>query len=355
MLKHIPILFLLTLSCVSSAFAGNATELIRTADKYFAEGSYSMAVDSYTEAIDSDPTAGVPYHLRGRTFFYLGKYSEAEMDYASAIALIPRDPSPYIGRSRCRILRGDYNGALEDSVAALKMGGGVSAAQLTGFILYEKESYNDSIRLFDAVLKQRPSDSDALLYKAMAYEKLEDYPNAVETYTELLNVHKNRPVAWFNRANCYMALSLDHDAIKDYTRSLELNPQNLPAYYNRGLLYEKDGKNYEAIMDYSEAAVYAPKNATLLSKLAWLLATTDDSRITEAGSQAVVYAQKAVALTNNEDYKSLHILAASMAKASRYGEAAKAEKEAMMLLEQQGNHKQAMLFQKDLDRYEEMF
>jgi TPR repeat protein len=85
----------------------------------------------------------------------------------------------------------------------------------------------------------------------------------------------------------------------------------------------------EAVTWYRKAAECGEINA--LNSLAWILATSANSSIRD-GSNAVVFAEKAVAATNRKDPAALDNLAAAFAEAGQFEKAVSTEKEAIALL-----------------------
>ncbi len=101
-----------------------------------------------------------------------------------------------------------------------------------------------------------------------------------------------------------------------------------------GLCYAKGqgaAKNeLEAVKWFRKAAEGGAGNA--LNSLAWILATSENSAIRD-GSNAVVYAEKAVAATNGKNPAALDTLAAAYAEARQFGKAVSTEQEAVALLQ----------------------
>jgi tetratricopeptide (TPR) repeat protein len=69
-----------------------------------------------------------------------------------------------------------------------------------------------------------------------------------------------------------------------------------------------------------------------LNELAWLLATSDDPKVRD-GSNAVVFAERAVALTKRKDPEIMDTLAAAYAEAGQFEKAVTVQKEAVALMQ----------------------
>ncbi len=117
------------------------------------------------------------------------------------------------------------------------------------------------------IKQEKPSKFDELKLKANDYFKLKKYKEAIEYYTqaiELDNVSNNdRGIAYSNRSNCYFNIyssNLDDEnlltaAKNDIKIAISLNPTYMKAYYRLGKIYEAEEK-YEKALSYYKKALY---------------------------------------------------------------------------------------------------
>jgi len=119
--------------------------------------------------------------------------------------------------------------------------------------------------------------------------------------------------------------------VKWYRKAAEQD--NAVAQYHLGFCYEhgrgvaKD--EVEAVNWYRKAA--ARGSTAALNNLAWILAVNQDPTICD-GSNAVVFAEKAVAATNRKDPMKLDTLAAAYAAVGRFEKAIGTQQQAIALL-----------------------
>jgi tetratricopeptide (TPR) repeat protein len=85
------------------------------------------------------------------------------------------------------------------------------------------------------------------------YDK-QDYPGAIQEYTQALKLNSNDASAYYNRALARTAQGHTSGAIQDYAQVIKLNPNNAAAHYNRALALEYQGNKRLAIEDYQKAA-----------------------------------------------------------------------------------------------------
>ena len=99
------------------------------------------------------------------------------------------------------------------------------------------------------------------------------YADAIEKINQSLELKKDWEIPFFYRAVAYQALEDFDNAILDYTKSLELNPKMTDAYYNRAkiLLSRKDIENPDinrAISDLEKALELDPNFCEALYAMA---------------------------------------------------------------------------------------
>ena len=119
--------------------------------------------------------------------------------------------------------------------------------------------YNDLIGFID---NGRSYATDSIrFYQGNAKYYLGKYEDAIEGYSEAIELSPKIANAYNNRGNAKSALGDYKEAIKDYNKELELNPQFAGAYYNRGNAKSALGDYKEAIKDFDKAIALNPKYA----------------------------------------------------------------------------------------------
>jgi len=157
----------------------------------------------------------------------------------------------------------------------------------------------------------------------------------------LAKLHTSRGVVWRIRGD------LDR-AIEDHNQALKLDPQLAEAYCNRGNVWRKKGDYYRSMADYAKALEVRPDHAPAFHGVAWLMATAKEAEFRN-GEAAVEMARKALALVRNANH--LDTLAAALAEAGRFQEAVEAEKEALRLLQEEGDQYRLESYKKRLAGY----
>lgn len=184
---------------------------------YFVGGEHQRAIETYTRALDMNPTdalASVAYVNRGvaKGFFTMDLHGAIE-DLSAAICLVPETFSAYGLRGEVRLRAGDFTGAMADLEEAIKRNP-------------DNLSYSHIVHRGDA----RKGTGD--LCGAIA-----DYTLAIkqtEGGVTDLGAHRQRGSA--------KAEAGDIDgALADFDRAISIRPQDIDAYYGRGKLRERVG------------------------------------------------------------------------------------------------------------------
>ena len=92
--------------------------------------------------------------------------------------------------------------------------------------------------------------------KGMYYERQSVYLEAINAYSEAINVEPGNAEAYFRRGtvNALLKPSNSRAALDDFTKVIELDPENAEAYYQRGLLNAFLINNEQALADMKAAA-----------------------------------------------------------------------------------------------------
>jgi len=80
-----------------------------------------------------------------------------------------------------------------------------------------------------------------------------NYPQAVDAYTEILRTGKSNYKAYLRRAYCRQKLGFLKDAIADYTQAILLDATQSVAYHNRGVAYVALHEDAKGTADFQQA------------------------------------------------------------------------------------------------------
>ena len=86
----------------------------------------------------------------------------------------------------------------------------------------------------------------------MAYQKNEQFTQAITCYEEIIDNEPYNISAMFNLGCCYLAIGNGEKAIELFNAVIKINPQALPALYNKAFTYKTMGKIDTAIELYQQ-------------------------------------------------------------------------------------------------------
>jgi tetratricopeptide (TPR) repeat protein len=164
---------------------------------------------------------------------------------------------------------------------------------------------------------------NALLAMGHLEEAVAHLQKALEIDPGLASAHDNLGNALLRKGR------LD-EAIAQFQEAVRIRPGFARAHSNLGGVLLRQGRIKEALAQYEAALAAQPANPSVLSSLAWVLATCPEAPIRN-GPRAVELAQQAEQLTGGQNPSVLGTLAAAYAEAGRFPEAVATAQRALEL------------------------
>jgi tetratricopeptide (TPR) repeat protein len=98
--------------------------------------------------------------------------------------------------------------------------------------------------------------------RGQVYDDKGEYDQAIFDYSKAIEANPMHVAAYYNRGYVYATgKGLYYRAIEDYDKAIELDPLYAKAYNNRGVAYNRIGQYELAIADYSQALMINPRYA----------------------------------------------------------------------------------------------
>ena len=119
----------------------------------------------------------------------------------------------------------------------------------------------DTIALiyYDNALKLKPADEMVLYNKALFYQTIESWNNALDAYAELHKVSPFHSSGHYNLGFIHMELKLYDIAVNNFSDAIYSNADFYEAYYSRGNCFETLGNVKQAESDYKRAVEINPQ------------------------------------------------------------------------------------------------
>lgn len=117
---------------------------------------------------------------------------------------------------------------------------------------FHEKSYIPALHDLDGISNESAYQINALYWKGIVYENLNDWHSAVAQYKKLVNDGEQDELTYFRLGWCNLNLNENFYAKYYYSSSLQINPNLKLAYLHRGLAHFRLKQYNEAIADYTD-------------------------------------------------------------------------------------------------------
>ena len=268
--------------------------LIAQAEDLFKQGKLLASIDSYKQAIVSQPDNPATHIMMARTMAFAGKYEEAQISAEDALLLNPSNSMAHAVRGWALNFQGEYleaesslkraleldpNNALahayyvenlidsyysglgsfdnlekaaeESRVAQALAPNLIETHRARGYILEATGNYEEAIREYEAAIAINPNISDLYLAIGRNYRILGIYDQAVDAFTRADALNPEDP-------NPDLLLSRTYATIGEYGKALQFaesavgnNPSDTNLRGNLGVMYYRNAYWPEAVQELS--------------------------------------------------------------------------------------------------------
>lgn len=116
---------------------------------------------------------------------------------------------------------------------------------------------------------ENPNSSQAEELKRLANEafKAHKYSQAIDLYTQAIELNGENAVYWANRAFAHIKLEEYGSALQDASRAIEIDPKYSKGYYRKGAAHLALGKVKDALKDFQQVKRLCPNDSDATKKL----------------------------------------------------------------------------------------
>lgn len=238
----------------------NPESFLNEAQAFAADGKLSQAIESYQQAIISDPTNPATYIALARVQLWAGLYQEALNNADNALLLNPNNSMALAVKAWALNFMKDYLGAEAAIAQALELDPiNALAYAINAEILLDQGNYED---IETAIQLSRRAQELA--------------PNALET-------HRIRGYVLFYTANY-------EDAMAEYQAAIALNDKLWDLHYSLGAIYKALGEYDLAVQEMLAAVALNPTYPDILTEISRTYAAVGQF------GKAIQYAEQALSL-----------------------------------------------------------
>ena len=254
----------------------------------------------------------------------------------SVLALDPKTAEPHfqLGLSLLAAGKGSESAAALERAAALAPGNARIKMAL-GSALEAAGRQEDALKRLEEAIAAWPGYSEAYTNAGNILAARGRAGDALRRYEQALAIRPDDAQARANRGVILSQSGREAEAVADLREALRIRPGLPEASLNLAALLLGKGDAAEAVALLRVAARRNPAHASVLARLAWILATSPRDDVRD-GHESIERADRAVRLTRRSDARALDSLAAALAETGRMREAARVADEARALASSAG-------------------
>ncbi len=229
------------------------------------EEFWSLAEESYSQAISLSPEWALPWFHRANLLAMLKRNQEALDDYRKTVELIPGFAAAWKNLASCHVSREEFDDALNAFARALEIDPELVVARMErGMLLGRMSRISDAILDFDAILNSDPANEIVLALRARSFIITEQYDKAIADFDKLIELNPSVP-ALIGRGTVWLYKDCPEEAEKDFAEAIQLQPESAEQIQLQQLFIEagvaQHRENYEQVIEKAETALQIDGNS----------------------------------------------------------------------------------------------
>lgn len=260
--------------------------------KLYQEEKWEESLKVFDSLVHQSPDNETYHYFRANLYWWLRRIPEAKKAFELALKLYPKDTDAIINYSSLLL---DEYGENEKAVDWLKYG-----------------------------ISLDPQNPKLLANLGLAYMKLEQYDDAIETVNKVISLNDQLTVAHGILASSYAAKGMFQQAIEEFKIALSIDPDDPEIHNNIGLFYQERNQIDLALCHFKAAIRSDPSFMGAHSNLGNLFYRT--------GEIDLAIEEKRAVTKLDPDYAPAHYdLAGLLSKKAQYDEAIKEYRAAIQI------------------------
>jgi len=284
-------------------------------------GRKDEAIRSWKEALRLVPDYPQAQYNLGTTLLVQGMVAEALPHLQAAVKGTPDNANARenLGNAYLKMDKLEEATAQYASAAALAPENAVFL-QALGTVLLKQSKWSDAATVLTESLKLDPRSPDAYRNLGIARINQGERAEAIRLFAEAVRLQPDSSDIHFNLGLALLEDRQPERAAEQFAVCLRLNPNETRSHYRLAVALSQQHRVKDAIVHYQQALRLTHDFPDAMNELARLLACAPEAEVRE-GAEAVRLAEKACAMTNNQQADMVTTLAAAYAEVGRFDDA----------------------------------
>lgn len=284
-------------------------------------GRKDDALSAWKEALRLAPYFPEAQYNLGTSLLTQGRLLEALPHLEAAVHETPNNANARenLGNAYLKLDRLESATAQYASAAALAPDNAVFL-QVLGSVLVRQSKWSEAALVLTEALRLDPKSADANRNLGIARINQGKRAEAIRLFSEAVRIEPDSSDNRFNLGLAFLEDNQPGRAAAQFAQCLRADPNETRSHYRLGVALSQQHQVKDAIFHFHEALRLTPEFPDAMNELARLLACASEDELRD-GAGAVKLAEKACAMTNNQQANMLTTLAAAYAEVGRFPEA----------------------------------
>lgn len=239
--------------------SSQANYYIAAANLYFSGNHGDRAIELLEQAKAKKLSEATVMTQLGQYYFYMQQYDKATENLLEALKINNNNSQANFWLGMVYRDQKNNDQAIEVLEKSVAQNPNSYNAQMILAQTYGAEKNRKAVEHYDKAILLDTTKVEANYGKAMFYQSMGEYDNAMAEYKRLLLRDAQYTNAFYNIGHIYFYEKKQYDkAYTNFDIAVKTSPANANAYFMRGLCAEKLGKKEDARRDYDSALTFNP-------------------------------------------------------------------------------------------------